>query len=107
MVVLSANASCCCCCCCPLRKHQLRLELTNTEDIIGIREETNTGDDASTNMVPSEWGLVDLGEGKSSSLIRVGDMSEVVVEVVERSVTSRCGSYGHLMRDWLRHWKSR
>lgn len=32
--------------------------------------------------------LVDLGEGESSSLIRVGNMGEVVVEVVKGGIAT-------------------
>jgi hypothetical protein len=39
-------------------------------------------------MVPAEGCLVDLGKGKTTALIRVLDVGEVVVEVVVRSVTA-------------------
>lgn len=39
-------------------------------------------------MVPAEGRLVDLSQGESSSLIGVGDVSEVIVEVVEGGVSS-------------------
>ena len=57
--------------------------------IVGISEETNTGDNTSSDVVPSERSLVDLSESETSSLIRVLDVSEVIVEVVERSVSTR------------------
>lgn len=61
--------------------------------IIGIREETNTGDDAGSYVVPSKRGLVNLGQRESSSLIGILNMGEVVVEVVEGRITT-CGLVG-------------
>jgi len=40
-------------------------------------------------MVPSERRFVDLGESKSSSLVGVLDVCEVIVEVVESGVSTR------------------
>ena len=57
-------------------------------------EETNTGDNDSSNMIPAKRRLVDLSKSKTSPLIRVCNMSIVVVEVVEGSVASR-SSGGH------------
>lgn len=57
--------------------------------IVGISEETNTGDNAGANVVPSEWRLVDLGKSESSSLVGVLDVGEVIVEVVEGGVSTR------------------
>ena len=39
-------------------------------------------------MVPTEWGLVDFSKSKTSSLIGVLDMGEIIVEVVERGVST-------------------
>ena len=39
-------------------------------------------------MVPAEGSLVNLGEGKASALVGVGDVDEIVVEVVEGIVTT-------------------
>ena len=69
---------------------------TDGEDVVGISEETDTGDHDGADVVPAKGGLVDLGESKPSALIWVRDMSIVVVEVVEGSVTARC-SVSH---DW-------
>ena len=57
--------------------------------IVGISEETNTGNNASTDVVPSERSLVDLSKSETSSLIGVLDVSEVIVEVVEGGVSTR------------------
>jgi hypothetical protein len=54
----------------------------------GICEETNTGDDTGTDVVPAERSLVDLGESKSPALIRVGNVGKVIVEVVEGCVAT-------------------
>jgi hypothetical protein len=51
-------------------------------------EKTDTGDENGANMVPAEWRLVDLGESKTTTLVRVGDMGVVVVEVVKGSIAS-------------------
>ena len=40
------------------------------------------------NFLPSEGSLVNLGKCKSSSLIGILDMSEIIVEVVEGGVSS-------------------
>ena len=58
------------------------------EDIVGIREETNTSDHTGADVVPSERSLVDLSEGQSSSLIGILNMGEVIVEVVEGSIAA-------------------
>ena len=60
------------------------------EDIVGIGEETNARHDNGAHMVPAEGSLVDLGESKSSTFIGVGDVSVVVVEVVEGSIAAGC-----------------
>lgn len=44
------------------------------EDVVGISEETNTGDNTSADMVPAERGLVDLGEGEATTLVEIGDV---------------------------------
>lgn len=66
----------------------LLLEATNETYIVGISEETNTGDNTGTNVIPSERSLVDLGESKSPSLIGVLNVCEVIVEVVESGVST-------------------
>jgi len=45
-------------------------------------------------MVPSKRGLINLSKGKTSSLVRVSNVGEVIVEVVEGSVASRGLVYG-------------
>jgi hypothetical protein len=64
------------------------------EDVVGISEETDTSDENGANMVPAERRLVDLCEGEATALVGVGDVSVVVVEVVEGSIAS-FGSGGH------------
>lgn len=66
------------------------------EDIVGIGKEANARNDDSSYMVPAKGSLVDFGESKSSTLVGVGDMGIVVVEVVEGSIAagsllSHCG----------------
>ena len=60
----------------------------DSKDIVGIGEEPDSSDDDGPNMVPSERGLVNFGESKSSSLIRVSDMGVVIVKVVECSIAT-------------------
>lgn len=59
-----------------------------SEDVVLIREETDTGDNTGAHMVPSERRLVDLREGQPTTLVGVLDVSEVVVEVVEGSIST-------------------
>ena len=62
--------------------------------IVGVSEETDTSDDTGSDVVPTERCLIDLGQSESSSLVGVGNMSEVIVEVVEGSVASRSLVHG-------------
>lgn len=61
---------------------------TNGENVVGIGEETNTGDDDGTNVVPAERSLVNFGKSESATLVRVFDVSKVIVEVVEGGVST-------------------
>lgn len=58
---------------------------TDSKDVVGIGEEANTGHDDSADMVPAERSLVDFCESETTALVGVGDVSIVVVEVVEGS----------------------
>lgn len=60
----------------------------NGKDIERVGHETNTSDHDGTDVVPSKGGIVDLLESESSALMGVGDVSEIVDEVVEGSVAS-------------------
>lgn len=60
------------------------------ENIVGIGKETNAGHDDGAHMVPAKGSLVDFGESKSSTFIGVGDVSVVVVEVVEGGIAADC-----------------
>lgn len=40
-------------------------------------------------MVPSERSLVDLGKGKTTTLVGILDMEEIVVEIVVGRVSTR------------------
>ena len=55
---------------------------------VSYREETNTGDNDSTDMVPAKRSLVNLSKSETSPLVRVRNMGVVVVEVVEGSIAS-------------------
>jgi hypothetical protein len=57
--------------------------------IVGIGEETDTSDNAGADVIPAKGSFVDLSEGKSPTLIGVGDVGEVIVEVVEGGVSTR------------------
>ena len=52
---------------------------TNGKDIVSVGEETNTSNHDSTNMIPAEGGLVNLGEGETTPFVGVGYMSIVVL----------------------------
>ena len=68
---------------------------SDSENIISIREETNAGHHHGTNMIPAKGRLVDLRQGQSSPLVGVGNVSIIVVEVVEgRIASSRLHSHG-------------
>ena len=87
----------------------------HTEDVVAVGEEASPSDQDSTNVVPTKRRLVDLGEGKSSTLIGILNatdrsvnnphtiggggayiLCEIIVEVMERSVSaSSLGSHGH------------
>jgi len=60
----------------------------NDEDVVGIGKETNTSHNASSYMVPAKRGLVDFRESKTSALIGIANVSEIIVEVVEGGVSS-------------------
>ena len=64
------------------------MRLVSRAYIVGIGEETNTGDYAGANMVPSERGLVDFRESETATLVGVLDVGEIIVEVVESSIAS-------------------
>ena len=51
----------------------------NTEDVITVGEETSSGDENSANVVPAKGCLIDLSKRQSSALVRIFDMSLVVV----------------------------
>src|SRR6478735_2485583 len=76
----------------------------HAEDIVGVSKETNTSNDTGADMVPSERSLVDLGEGKTTTLIGVGDVSKVVVKVVEGIVAAAC--LGDGTRSGSHFWKN-
>ena len=58
------------------------------ENVISIREETNTRHHHRTNMIPPKGRLVDLRKSQSPPLVGVGDVSIIVVEVVEGRIAS-------------------
>ena len=78
----------------PVDYTELTSDQVDSENVVCIGEETNTCDNDSSHMVPAERCLVDFSERKSSSLVGILDVGEVVVEVVERSVAAACLS-GH------------
>ena len=70
---------------------------TDGEDVIRVGEEANAGDENGANVVPAKGSLINLGERETATLVGVGDVCIVVVEVVEGSVASR-SSGGHDLR---------
>ena len=70
--------------------------------IVGISEESNTRNNTSSHMIPPERSFINLSESKSSSLIWILDMGEVIVEVVEGGITTSglvLGSGSHCSMD--------
>jgi hypothetical protein len=59
------------------------------EDVVRICEEADASHDDGADMVPSEGGTVDLGEGKTPPLIDILNVGEVIVEVVVGVVAAR------------------
>ncbi len=51
-------------------------------------EETNTSDHNGSHMVPAEGSLVNLGQSETTTLVGVGDMSVVIMEIVEGSIAA-------------------
>lgn len=45
------------------------------EDVVRVREETNTGYKNSSHVVPAKGGLIDLGQGEATTLVWVLDVS--------------------------------
>lgn len=58
-------------------------------NIVRICEEAHAGHQDSPHMVPSERSLVDLGKGKTTTLVGILDMEEIVVEIVVGRVSTR------------------
>jgi hypothetical protein len=58
----------------------------HAEDVVAVGEEAGAGHQTGAHMVPAKRRLVDFGQGQTTTLIRVLDVREVVVEVVERVV---------------------
>lgn len=66
----------------PVHDSQHRGHQINGEDVVGIGEETDPGDDTGPDVVPPEGGFVDFREGETSTLVGVSDVGVVIVEVV-------------------------
>lgn len=67
----------------------------DAEDIVRVSEEADTGNNTGSDMVPAKGSLVYLCEGETTTLVGVGDVSKVIVEVVEGIVTTaRLGDGG-------------
>lgn len=66
----------------------------NSEDVVSVGEEAYAGNDTGSNMIPSERRFVDLFQGKTAAFIRIGNVREIVVEVVE-SMVSAAGDVRH------------
>jgi hypothetical protein len=79
----------------------------DSEDIVGIGEETNTRYDDGSNVIPTKGSFVDLRESKSAALIGIcdssarpmwrelakihtGNVGVVIVEVVEGRIATSC-----------------
>lgn len=48
---------------------------TDSKEIVGISEETDTSDYDSANVVPAEWSFVDFRKSKSATLIGIFNVS--------------------------------
>lgn len=62
----------------------------DSEDIIGVGEETYACDDNGTNMIPTERSLIDLGKGKTPTLIGILDLPQLSVS---QEVRFSCSTY--------------
>ena len=51
----------------------------DSKDVIGVGEETYAGDDNGTDMIPTKRSLIDLGKGKTSTLIGILDLPQLSV----------------------------
>jgi hypothetical protein len=58
------------------------------EDVVGVGEEADAGDDDGAGMTPAKGSGVDLGEGTSATLVGVFDMGKGGVVVGEGGVSS-------------------
>ena len=54
---------------------------TDSEDVVRIREETDTSYNNGANVIPAKWRLVDLSKRETTALVRVFDMSIVAVDM--------------------------
>lgn len=64
-------------------------EAADCAHIVRIGEETNTGYNTSSNVVPSERSFIDLSKSETTTLIGILDVSEVIMEVVEGIISTR------------------
>jgi hypothetical protein len=61
--------------------------------IVGVSKEADASNNTGADVVPSERSLIDLCESKSSSLVGVGDVGKIIIEIMESSIAS--GSLVH------------
>lgn len=76
-------------------------EQGHAEDVVGIGEESSAGDQDGANMIPAKGSLVDFGQGQTTTLVGVLDVSKVIVEVVEGVVPAGGLVLGHGERSFL------
>jgi hypothetical protein len=48
---------------------------TDGEEVVGVGEETDPSNDNCPDMIPAEWGLVDLSQGETTTFVGVSDVS--------------------------------
>lgn len=75
-------------CVVPKDDAQHRRHHVDGEDVVRIGEETDPGHDDGADMVPTKGSLVYFGQSKTASLVGVGDMSVIIVEVVEGGISA-------------------
>ena len=74
----------------PIDNTQHGGDQADSENIVGISEEADTCHHDGSYMIPAKGSFVDLRESESSTLVGVGNMSIVVVEIMEGSVATSC-----------------
>ena len=66
----------------PINDTQHAGDQTNSENVVCVREETDTGYNDGANVIPAERRLVDLSKRETTALVWIFDMSIVAVDTL-------------------------